>query len=204
MNNPVRLIDPCGLDAQDPQEPKKTAEPKPVSRQITTLPAGSCKDCSGQVVTTVVVEQMNDPAPRVRDVKGTESLVVGVDLRVTFLDQNGNPIKGTIFESLDPKVIQTENAVPLDSNGRGSDLVSNSYGSVPKSNEEQKKAVDFFNEAINHKQTVTFTVTPENGPKATVTQERTLTNTAPDTPRIAGGLIRGYTFSMQKPKIKVP
>ena len=25
-----------------------------------------------------------------------------------------------------------------------------------------------------------------------------------DTPRIAGGLIRGYTFSMEAPKIKIP
>jgi RHS repeat-associated protein len=206
MNNPIRLIDPSGLDSEEPQEAKKAAqdEPQPISTQTATLPAGSCKNCSGQVVTKVVIEQMNEPAPRVRNVKGTESLVIGVDLRVTFLDQNGKPIKGTVSESLDPTVIQTKGAVPLDPNGRGSDLVSRSYGSVPKSNEEQRKAVAFFNEDYDHKQMVTFTVMPENGPKATVTQERALMNTAPNTAPIAGGLIRGYTFSMDKPKIKTP
>lgn len=208
LNNPLKYIDPSELNADDigtaEDQRREEQQPKPVSTETGTLPAGSCKDCSGQVVTTVVVEQMNEPAPRVRDVKNTESLVVGVDLRVTFLDQNGKPIIGTVSESLDPEVIQTEGAVPLDPTGRGSDLVSNSYGSVPKSNEEQRKAIDFFNKDFNHKQTVTFIVTPENGPKATVTQERTLTNTNADTPRIAGGLIRGYTFSMEAPKIKIP
>jgi hypothetical protein len=161
MNNPVRLIDRYGLYAEYPQEPNTAQnEPKPVSTQTATLPEGSCKNCSGQIVTTVMIEQMNDPAPRVRDVKGTESLVVGVDLRVTFLDQNGKAIKGTVSESLDPKVIQTEGAVPLDSKGRGSDLVSESYGSVPKSNEEQKKAVEFFKADHNNKQMVTFTLRP--------------------------------------------
>ena len=206
LNNPVRLIDPHGLDAEDPQEAARVSqdEPNPINTQKATLPDGSCKGCSGQIVTTVVIEQMNEPGARVRDVKGKESLVVGVDLRVTFLDQNGKAIKGTVSESLDPTVIQTKDAVSLDSKGRGSDLVSNSFGSVPKSEGEQKQALDKFNENYTNKQIVTFTVTPENGPKATVTQERTLTNQVPGAPRIAQGYIKGYTFSMEKPRIKIP
>jgi hypothetical protein len=126
--------------------------------------------CFGQVVTTVIVDQMNQPGARVRNVKGTEVLTVGVDLRITFLDQNGEPIVGTVSESVDPGVIQATEPVPLDQ-GRGSDLVSNSLGSVPHTASEQQAALQKLNQNFTTDQTVTFTVVPTSGPPATVTQK---------------------------------
>jgi hypothetical protein len=159
--------------------------------------------CFGQVVTTVIVDQMNQPGATVRNVKGTEVLTVGIDLIITFLDQNGEPIVGTVSESVDPGVIQATEPVPLDQ-GRDSDLVSNSLGSVPQTVSEQQAALQKLNQNFTTDQTITFTVVPTSGPPATVTQKRSLTNTTPSAPPIAGGAIKGYTFKMEPPKIKVP
>ena len=140
---------------------------------------------------------------RVRNVNGTDSLVVGVDLRVTFLDQNGDPVSGTVSESV-PGVIQSIGASSLDPQGRGGDLVSNSLGSVPAGASEQRNALQFFNKDFTTNQTATFIVVPNNGIAVTVTQQRALTNMVPGAPPIAGGAIRGYTFTMAKPKITFP
>jgi RHS repeat-associated protein len=213
LNNPVRLVDRDGLDAQEPKKPTPVPqqpqpsppqdEPKPVATQTGTLPAGACQQCSGQIVTTVIVDQMDDPGVRVRDVKGKDTLVAGVDLRVTFLDQNGDPIKGTVTESVTPSVIQSDQPTPLDSKGRGGDLVSNSVGSVPTTAAEADKAIATLNQDFTTKQTATYTVKPDNGPTATVTHERSLTNTVSGAPPLGGGRVRGYTFTMEKPKIKI-
>ena len=67
------------LSSADPQEPA------PVATQSATLSdVPNCHMCFGQIPTTVVVDQMNTPGARIRNVNGTDSLVVGVDLRVTF------------------------------------------------------------------------------------------------------------------------
>ena len=179
-------------------------EPSPVATQSATVSdVPNCHMCFGQIPTTVVVDQMNNPGARVRNVNGTDSLVVGVDLRVTFLDQNGDPVSGTVTESV-PGVIQATGAVPLNTQGRGGDLVSNSLGSVPASASEQRNALQFFNKDFTTNQTATFTVVPDNGMAATMTQQRSLTNMVPGATPIAGGAIRGYTFAMEKPRIRVP
>jgi hypothetical protein len=147
---------------------------------------------------------VNNPGPRVRNVDGTDQLVVGVDLTFTFLDQNGDAVNGTVSESVEPQVTQATKPVPLDAQGRAADLVSNSLGSVPVGPSAQRNAIDVANKDFTTTQTVTLTVLPEAGPPATVTQQRTLTNTAPGARPIAGGAIRGYTFTMEQPKIKVP
>lgn len=171
-----------------------------------TLPESekpSCHMCFGQVVTTVIVDQMNQPGARVRNVQGTNVLTVGVDLRITFLDQDGEPIVGTVSEHVEPSVIQATEPVPLNQ-GMGGDLGSNSLTLVPKPGSEQQAAIQKLNEAFTTDQTATFTVVPTSGPPATVTHKRSLTNTTPGAPPIAGGAIKGYTFKMEAPKIKVP
>ena len=163
-----------------------------------------CHMCFGQILTTVIVDQMNSPGARVRNVNGTDSLVVGVDLRFTFLDENGDPLIATVSESVQPEVTQATGAVPLNGQGQGGDLVSNSFGAVPESASDQRNAIQFFNKEFMTNQVVTFTVVPDNGIAGTVTQQRTLTNMVPGAPPIAGGAIRGYTFTMETPKIRVP
>ena len=144
LNNPLQLVDPTGLEDkelddrgaqgkgdQQPQPPPPPP-PKPVDTQRATLPdASQCHMCFGQVPTTVVVDQVNNPGPRVRNVDGTDQLVVGVDLTFTFLDQNGDAVNGTVSESVEPQVTQATKPFPLDAQGRAADLVSNSLGSVP-------------------------------------------------------------------------
>src|SRR5260370_10064049 len=87
--------------------------------------------CFGQIPTTVVVSQMNAPGFGVAKVNGRDTLAVGVALTFTFLDQNGDPVIGSVTESISGNVIQATGATPLDANGRSSDLVSNTTGFVP-------------------------------------------------------------------------
>jgi RHS repeat-associated protein len=221
LNNPLRLTDPSGMmaeqtdEGQQPAQPapppqqKPQSPPKPVATQTATLP-NVPSSSTGQVPTTVVIDQMNNPGVRQRNVKGTDSLVVGVDLRFTFLDQKGDPLtNATVVESVTDstgqKVTQTEEPVPLDANGQGGDLVSNVSGPVPKSDDTagQQNAIKHFNKEFTTAQTLTLTVTTETGMSVKVTQQRTLTNTVAGAPPIAGGLIKGYTFTMEKPKIEV-
>lgn len=198
------LQGPTTEQAAQPQQ----QEPKPVSTQTVTLPDSEipqCHMCFGQVPSTIVIEQMNEPGPRVRDVLGSQSLVVGVDLRFTFLDQNGDPIRGTVTESIEPsRVIQATSAVPLDSQGRAADLISNSLGYLPRTNSEQQSALQFFNQDFTINQTATITIVSNTGMSATITQERSLTNLSPGAPPIAGRAIRGYTFTMGTTRVRFP
>ena len=87
--------------------------------------------------------------------------------------------------------------------GEAGDLISNSLGYVPNRTQE-RAALQFFNEDFTINQTVTATVVTYTGMSATVTQQRTLTNMVRGAPSLAGGAIRGYTFTMSQPKIQVP
>jgi hypothetical protein len=164
--------------------------------------------CGDQVPATVTVTQNEAPDLGVANVNGRNSLVVGVSLTFTFLDLNGKPLNAAVGEvvtdSVNQRVITADEPTFLDSQGRGSDLVSNSYGSIPIRGDEasERAALDYFNADFTSKQTVTLTVTGPGGSVFRVTQQRTLTNTVDGAPRLAGGRIRGYTFTMEKPKIE--
>lgn len=230
-NNPLRYIDPTGHMLSDigvyqtanPEVERRVAraedegvknwvasqqsEPKPVTTQTATLPESEtprCHMCFGQIPTTVVVDQMNDPGARVRPVGGNDRLTVGVDLRFTFLDQDGNPIIGSVIENVEPAATQASGSVPLDTQGRAGDLVSNAFRTVPVTADEQRAAINYLNQDYTNSQTVTISVVPDNGVSATVVQQRTLTNTTRGTPAIAGGAIRGYSFTMKSPTMRVP
>lgn len=232
-NNPLRYLDPTGhrlseigvYQTANPEVERRVARaedegvkkwvasqqgnaPKPVATETTTLPeseAPRCHMCFGQIPTTVIVEQMNQPDLGVAKVNGKDDLVVGVLLRFTFLDQDAQPIVGTVTESVvalqGPQVIQTRTATPLQ-NGQGSDLVSNSVGFVPIQNNvaQEQAALNALNANWISEQRVTFSVVPENGVPMNVVQERMLHNTTPGAPKIQG-VVRGYTFTMGKPQI---
>jgi RHS repeat-associated protein len=217
LNNPLRFTDPVGTVEGDTQQqqsqpqpapqqtPPPQPEPTPVATQSATLE--NAPTSGGPLPTKVIVDQMNKPGANVRNVKGTESLVVGVDLRFTFLDEKGNPVTNAtvveeVVDSSGQQVTQTTEPTPLDANGRGADLVSNPSGPVPKDQNSQQAAVDHFNKDFTTEQTLKLTVTTSTGRVVQVTQKRTLTNTTPGAPKIAGGRIRGYTFTMEKPKIE--
>jgi RHS repeat-associated protein len=160
----------------------------------------------GQVPATVVVEQKNVPGAATRDVNGTPILSIGVDVRFTFYDQNGQPITNAVVgeqvESLEgPDVDRTEDPVPLDADGRGGDLIANSVP-LPQSRAELQAAEVTFNQPFTTKQRITLTVVTSTGITAQVTQVRTLTNTVPGAPTIQGR-IGGYTFTMEKPTIRI-
>lgn len=169
----------------------------------------TCYTCgaSGQVPVTVVVDQMNNPGARKRDVNGTESLVLGVDLRFTFLDEQGRPVTnavvGETVEDLDGQRVTTSSEPTfLNENGEGGDLVSNNSGPVPTSTAGLDRAVSRFNADFTTRQRLTLTVVTSTGITAQVIQERTLTNRG-GAPGAIQGVIRGYTFTMGKPTISI-
>jgi len=118
-NSPLTLIDPTGMSSTcpscdqtdrdrplqffSPNQQPTASSPNPVSTQRATL--DNAPMCGGPIPTTVVVDQMNAPDARTRDVNGTPSLVVGVDLRFTFVDQQGrrvtNAVVGETVENLE-------------------------------------------------------------------------------------------------------
>jgi hypothetical protein len=163
--------------------------------------------CGGPIPTTVVVDQLNNPDARERNVEGTVSLVVGVDLRFTFLDQQGRPVSNAVVgesvENLEGRpVTQTTDPTPLNANGEAGDLVSNNSGPRPTSRAELDSAINTFNQDFTTRQRLTLTVVTETGMTVRVTQERTLTNKVPGAPSIQG-YVRGYTFTMGKPTIEI-
>jgi RHS repeat-associated protein len=157
--------------------------------------------CTGQIPTTVTVQQDDKPGVFKANVKGTESVVAGVGLVFTFLDQDGKPVDGSVMEFVHPTAIQADKPLQL-VGGKVSDLVSNSFGSVPATQSEMQRAMQFLNEDFSQNQIATFLVVPKFGVPAVVTHVRSLTNTVSGAPRIGGGAIRGYTFTMQRLEIR--
>ncbi len=202
LNNPVRLVDLNGLEDQDPQDPQKV-KPKPVAVDQITV---------GGV--TVKVEQMNEPAGFQRTIKGESRTGVGVQLTFTVTDGDGNALEGaTAVEKVnalkgDP-IKQNPETVALDSQGRGTDYVTNS-APTPKSAVEGQALLDRVKSPFITKQEFNLTVTLKGGSSVEVTQVRTLTNQT-----AAGGLqpedkglgfgpgVAAYTFTMEKMKGRV-
>jgi hypothetical protein len=163
---------------------------------------------SGQIPTTVVVNQLANPDFGVTNVNGVRSLVIGVDLTFTFLDQNGNPVSDavvgeSVVDSSGQNVTQASDPIPLTANGQARDIVTNNSGPVPTNQAGEVNALNTFNANFTTNQTVTLTVTTSTGRTVQVTQQRTLTNNTSGAPPLAGGRIRGYTFTMDKPKIEI-
>lgn len=127
-----------------------------------------------------------------------------MDLSFTFTNANGEPVSGTVNESVealegDP-VYQDQSDMPL-ADGKVNDTVATPAQGIPRTNAEQIAVVNNFNKPFVTRQLITITLTTDTGISVRVTQERTLTNKTPGAGRIAGGLIGGYTFTMGQPTI---
>jgi hypothetical protein len=129
-----------------------------------------------------------------------------VQLLFSFYDKDGNPLKGTVVESVTAleggKVYQTKAAVPL-KDGKGSDYVTNSAPS-PKNQAEFNALVKQVTTPFTSKQRLTLTITVANGPIIQVTQVRTLTNQTngvlnPFDPALG---TPGYKFTMEPMKAR--
>lgn len=224
LNNPMRHTDSTGMvvdtmsqaeiEKKKMEQAEKQEEPpqqpaQPVATESATLQ--NAPMCGNAIPTTVIVDQMNQPEFGIQNIEGKDSLVAGVVLRFTFLDQLGRPIDGVIGEVVEDvqqqKIIQTTDPTPL-IQGQGKDLVANATGSVPQrgNGAQERAALTRFNSNFTTQQKITLTVVTSTGVVVQVTQERTLTNTVREGPRSlpgSGGAIKGYTFTMEKPKIEV-
>jgi hypothetical protein len=156
--------------------------------------------------TTVTVNQVNRPDSVQKYAIGSEreSLRIGVDLTFTFTNANGKPVAGTVNESVealegDP-VYQDSRNMPL-VNGTVSDTVATPPQARPRTAAEEKAVLDNFNRPFVTRQLITVMLITDTGARVRVTQERTLTNQTPGAGNIAGGRIRGYTFTMGQPQI---
>jgi hypothetical protein len=192
------------MSGQQPPQPTPQQQPTPVATQSTTLPSPP----PGGGPTTVVVTQPNNPAVGVVNLNGVRSLVVGVDLIFTFLNENGQPVTNatvseTVTDSEGHTILQATEPVPLNDKGQARDIVSNNSGPMPTDAAGERKALEFLNKDFTSEQTLKATVKTSNGTVIKVTQKRTLTNMTPGAPKLANGLIRGYTFTMQKPTIEI-
>jgi len=204
LNNPLKLIDPTGLVDDDPQDPKKqNQQQQPVA--VDQITVGGVK---------VKVEQMNEPAGFQKKINGTERVGVGVQLNFSLSDESGKPIEGaTALERVNaiegPEVKQNDETVPLDSQGRAIDFVTNS-APTPKSGAEAEALVKQIKDPFVTKQEFNLTITLKSGTQIEVTQVRTLTNKTPDgrlRPEDRGlGFgpgVAGYTFTMETMKGRV-
>ncbi|HJP91658.1 MAG TPA: RHS repeat-associated core domain-containing protein [Pyrinomonadaceae bacterium] len=115
LNNPVNLIDPNGLDVDDPQDPKKK-DPRAATPQPAPTPTESPLP-KVTVATSTAPGTTNGTAP-VRNVQladGTFATGVVAPLTITVTDQSGKPLEGlTVTET--NKVTESEPTLPFKEN----------------------------------------------------------------------------------------
>ena len=226
INSPLTLVDPSGmfgispgvgssgmplvtlfLNEQTTQQPQPGQPATPVTTQSASLPQSETPMCSpDDVPTTVTVTQLNNPDSVQRYAIGGESLRIGVDLTFTFTNADGEPVAGTVSETVEslegPPVFQDRRDMPL-VNGTVSDTVATPGQAIPNTRAEERAVVENFNKPFVTRQLITITFTTNSGVRIRVTQIRTLTNQTAGAGRIAGGLIGGYTFTMEPPQISL-
>jgi len=219
LNNPLNLIDPSGLEGNDPQDPKKKQDPQPVQPQPTP---------SQTPLPKVTIETTKDP----RAVRGTipranipisdGTYVTGVvaPLTVTVTDQSGKPLEGLTLTEKN-KVLEAEPALPFresertvttDANGSVFDLV---YGNATVSTERlsAKEATDAIEKQVESRvrvvteQTITISA-PNQGVIATAVYTRTITNLDDGTRRpatnAAGRHVNNFSFNAGPVKVTRP
>jgi len=219
LNNPLNLIDPSGLEGNDPQDPKKKQDPQPVQPQPTP---------SQTPLPKVTIETTKDP----RAVRGTipranipisdGTYVTGVvaPLTVTVTDQSGKPLEGLTLTEKN-KVLEAEPALPFresertvttDANGSVFDLV---YGNATVSTERlsAKEATDAIEKQVESRvrvvteQTITISA-PNQGVIATAVYTRTITNLDDGTRRpatnAAGRHVNNFSFNGGTVKVTRP
>jgi hypothetical protein len=181
LNNPLNLIDPSGLEDDDPQDPKKKQDqqPKPIE---TPLPKVTVTTSSDPRATNGTEPRANVP------LNGTYVTGVIAPLIITITDESGNPLQGlTVAESnrlieAEPALRFDENVstVTTDANGSFTDIV---FGNAQITSAEvsPQKATHIVQNQIESRvkvvteQTLTIS-SPNQGIIATAVYRRTITN----------------------------
>lgn len=183
---------------EDPEQQQQQLQQQPAAQQ----PVATNEVKVGNV--TVKVEQVDQPAAfDQRNINGVLRTGVGVQLVFTFT-ANGQPVTGaTVTETVvalqgDP-ITQNNTPVPLDSQGRGSDFVTNS-DRTPTTRAARQKLYAQVTSAFITKQKATFTLTLKSGKRFEITHIRTLTNQDPQgalNPMDSSTGTPRYTFTTQ-------
>jgi hypothetical protein len=179
LNNPSKLIDPNGLEDNDPQEPKKKEDPKPTKTPLPKVTVTTSTDPRGA----------NGTEPRVNVPLQDGEYATGViaPLTITVTDESGKPLEGlTITET--NKVIEAEPQLPFienkktvttDSNGSFTDIVYANATVTSQPVSPQAGAKIIKNQIENRSKLVTEqTLTIADGEQviATAVYRRKLTN----------------------------
>ena len=182
LNNPLKLVDPSGLEDNDPQDPKKRTDPqaKPTEDSLPKV----------TVTSTTDPRAVNGTEPRANIPMPDDTYITGIvaPLTITVTDQSGKPLEGlTITET--NKVIEAEPKLPFkentktvttDSNGSFTDVV---YGNArvtlePVSSREARDIINKQTESrvrVVTEQTLIISA-PGQGVIATAVYQRTFTN----------------------------
>jgi RHS repeat-associated protein len=182
LNNPLSLIDPNGLDNDNPQDSKKKNDPPPKPAE-TLLPKVTVRKSTDPRATNGTEPKANVLLPNGKYVTG-----VIAPLTITITDEAGNPLQGlTVTETnrlikANPSLPFEENKsnVTTDANGSFTDLVFGNAIATPSkvSPEEATKIVQHQIESpteVVTEQTLTIAA-PNRGIIATAVYQRTFTN----------------------------
>jgi len=211
----LNLIDPIGLEDDDPQDPKKKQDPPQPTPSQTPLPK-------------VTVEKSNDPLavrgtlPKANIPMSDGTYVTGVvaPVTVTVTDDSGKPLDGLTLTEKN-KVLEAEPALPFresektvttDASGSVYDLV---YGNATVSTgklspKDAKDAIDKQVESrvrVVTEQTITISA-PGRGVIATAVYTRTFTNLDDGNRRpainAAGRHVNNFSFDVGPVTVKRP
>lgn len=167
----------------------------------------------GDQLIVITVQQANEVAGFPYEYEKKTRVGIGVKLTVSITDENGKAIEGTtaveVVKALqgDP-IRQTPHDVPLDSQGRGTDYVTNS-AEEPKSRADYLAIVAQMKKDFITKQEFNLTVNLKNGAVIQVTLIRTLTNltagklNSEDRQLGFGPGVPAYTYTQEKLKASV-
>ncbi|HEV8431327.1 MAG TPA: RHS repeat-associated core domain-containing protein [Pyrinomonadaceae bacterium] len=203
LNNPVRLVDPTGYEAQDNTNPDQ-AQRKDSSQQPAKV------DETTKDGVKVTVTQLTEPvAFDNKPIAGKNRTGVGVQL-VIKVEENGKPASGATgtedVEALkgDP-VQQNKTQVTLDAQGRASDFVTNS-APTPTNQQEARDLVKRVMDPFITEQKAVFKIKTPAGTVVEITHTRSLTNQTPEgrlQPVDPALGTPGYTFKMDPIQLKV-
>jgi hypothetical protein len=182
LNNPLNLIDPSGLEDDDPQDPKKKKDPQPKPTE-SPLPKVTVTTSTDPRATNGTVPTANVSLP-----SGNYASGVIAPLTVTVTDQSGNPLQGlTVTET--NRVIEAEPAldfkdnpstVTTDANGSFTDIVFGNAALTPTKVSGQEATQIVQNQIESRVKVVTeqtLTISdPNQGVIATAVYQRTITN----------------------------
>jgi RHS repeat-associated protein len=182
LNNPLNLIDPNGLEDDDPQNPKKKTDPQPKPAE-TPLPKVTVTTSTDPRATNGTEQKGNVLLP-----DGNYATGVMAPLTITITDQSGKPLQGlTVTETnrvieAEPtlKFEQNRSTVTTDANGSFIDMV---FGNAKITSTEvsPQEATRILQNQIESRgkvvteQTLTISA-PNQGVIATAVYQRTITN----------------------------